>query len=173
MKGSIRLSWEPGHNISGCCWLENDCSAQDTSSLTGFKRMLTVWTMWEPTDNPISWERLSNLIYKTGFTKVCFHFRFWAKNGGGGFTIRSVETSLSNLIYKTYFHRILKAEDERHRRHPLEISNMEILHINLISQRREPSIGKLQLKMELFADMCLMLTCWHVSQAFRWTFEIN
>ena len=122
MKGSIRLGWEPGHIVSGCCWLGNDCSAQDTSSLTGFKRMLTVWTMWEPTDNPISWERLSNLIYKTGFTKVCFYFRFWAKNGGGGFTIQSVETSLSNLIYKTYFHRILKAEDERHRRHPLEIS---------------------------------------------------
>ena len=35
---------------------------------------------------------------------------------------------------------------------------MEILHINLISQRREPSIGKLQLKMELCADMCLKLS---------------
>ena len=65
---------------------------------------------------------------------------------------------MSNLINKTYFHCILKAEDERHRRHPLEISNMEILHIKVISQRREPSIGKLQLKMEFFADMCLKLS---------------
>ena len=33
---------------------------------------------------------------------------------------------------------------------------MEILHINLISQRREPSIGKLQLKMEL--EICIKLS---------------
>ena len=47
-------------------WLENDCPAQDVSSLTGFKRMPTVWTMWELSKhNPIGWDWASCPIWFT------------------------------------------------------------------------------------------------------------
>ena len=62
-----RAVWNPRHIVSERWWLQ---PAQDVSSLTGFKRMLTVWTMWGLENNLIS----CDWVCQIGFTRSASAF---------------------------------------------------------------------------------------------------
>ena len=71
--GASRVVWQTSalesetYRIWAVGWLQ---AAQDGSSLTGFKRMLTVWTMWGLENNPIS----CDWVCQIGFTRSASAF---------------------------------------------------------------------------------------------------
>ena len=71
--GASRVVWHTSglesetYRIWAVGWLQ---LAQDGSSLTGFKRMLTVWTMWGLENNPIS----CDWVCQIGFTRSASAF---------------------------------------------------------------------------------------------------